>query len=446
MDVTADLVQELAGDPELKRISRIISLYISGHLGSDKVALFVNGPRGDLLERANALGTGKGFGTRTISGAESFIKWVCSEEPPAHLDNFFTAKTDVTLRDCGWMEEVINSGFSRVSALSVKGRTYGLVFYAGRKDGRPYDGHSRELLETILRVGSAAIAVSARYRSALARAKSRNRFSDMKERSVTRRSFELNTPLTVLKSALWSIDSVSAAEGLMIEMAKDAVRNLESRVSELANISELELEHSRVNLRKVDISNLVEEETRKFLPEIDEKAATVEFRDKIFKEIPADRAKMGIALSGILAYTIERVERGGTIEISVCSYETGPGKMEGREIDTWKFSEAGSADSASIDSIIESVERDGRETSRNESRQWIVIRVKGGSDEMSPLGSIPGILPCDGHESDGDMTTPDSGASISIAQKIVADHGGRLYFNKAAGDHFEHSIWLPYSE
>jgi len=445
LNISLDLFEKMTRGLDVERVAGILSMSLAGNLGLGRVAVFSLGLEENGFYRSFSLGTGPGFKPTFIDYVKGFVKWVEGRHPPAHLDNFFTSGAGVTVEECFWLEDFINEGFAHVSTLKAGGKVTALVFYGGRLSGSAFEGYSEELLRSLLRTGSAAMSAALIHRTAMARFREIERFASVKESNVTRNSFELNTPLTVLKSALWSIDSETAAEGLMVDMAKDALDDLEARINELASISELRRDGANMRLEVTDISSMIEEILRGMLPEIEEKRITVDFNERTPREIRLDSGKMRISVSAILSEAVKSIPRGGKMKVSVRGGESGPEQSEGAELDQWRRAAVPGVDLAFLDSV-------GKDEAAEEKRRpwqtpeiWLETRISTKAVK-GPLQDQLGSLLSEGASVEKTGSGLETGGDkILLALKIISDHGGRVFVRndlETEGE-WELSIWLP---
>ncbi len=458
LDISLDLFEKMTSRLDIERMAGILSMSMAGNLGLSRVAVFSLGLEEKGFDRAFSLGTGPGFKSGFIDYVEGFVKWADGAQPPVHLDNFFTSGAGVTVRECVWLEDFINAGFAHVSPLKSNGRVTALIFYGGRLDGSGFEGYSKELLRLLLRTGSAAMSAALVHRAAVVRFRRRERFAAVKESYVTRNAFEIKTPLTVLKSAIWSIDSESASEGLMVDMARDALKNLEDRINELADISELRRDGANMRIEKTEMSSLVEETLRDMIPEIEEKGITVDFNERTLREIPLDPAKIRISISSILSGAVKNIPRGGEMKVSVSVHDSGPAGSEGMEIDRWSRSAIPSGDMAFLDSVGKPGVPEGEGGPSESSAVWLETRIRARAGK-SPLPQPLHSLFSDGESSENQgFGFETDGDGISLALKIIYDHGGRVFIAERGArgvekmnvineleteGEWELSIWLP---
>ena len=443
-----ELSEVLMSTFDIRRMTRLFTMAMAGNLGISRVSLFVTSPGKEGLECIYSLGMGTKSDVELIKVSSAFVKWLSGESSPAYIDNIYTGKSAGLFGKEDWLEKIIRAGLAYVCPLDLGTKIPGLVFFSGRVDGKGFDKNGKELLNIFLRVGSAALKKALNFKAVSKFSSERNSFSVIRSKLINHRSFELNTPLTVLKSALWSMESIEVSEALMLDMARDAVKHLESGISELANISEIEFDETGLRLAMTDISAVVEEYLRKIIPEIEEKHISVIFSEKIYREIRIDRAKIKIAVGEIIDNAVRFLPEGGSLRISVAVYETGPNEMEGVELKCWdnrsgieNLLQQNDIDrrdeQVGISSILEKQLRDTTEGS------WIVLRVKDNGVGIPEKEIEKIVKPFCKASNSGDKNAGRMGVGLSISQKIISSHGGQLFCRSTEGEGTEFSIWIP---
>jgi signal transduction histidine kinase len=428
-----ELSERLMSTFDIRRMARFFSMSMAGNLGISRVSLFVASPGKEGLESVYSLGMGTKSDVESIKVSSAFVKWLNGETSPAYIDNIYKGKSAGLFGEEDWLEQIIRAGLAYVCPLDLGTSLPGLVFFSGRVDGKGFDKYGKELLNTFLRMGSAALKNALNFKTVSTFSSERNSFSVVRSKLINHRSFKLNTPLTVLKSALWSMESIEVSEALMLDMAKDAAKHLESGISELANISEIEFNETGLRLELTDISAVVEEYLRKVIPEIEEKNISVLFSGKIHREIRIDRAKIKIAVGEIIDNAVRFLPEGGNLRVSVAVYETGPNEMEGVELKCWE-------NRGGIDTLLPQNDIGRRD---EQAGSWIVLRVKDNGVGIPEREIEKIVQPFCKASNSGDKNAGRMGAGLSLSQKIISNHGGQLFCRSTEGEGTEFSIWIP---
>jgi signal transduction histidine kinase len=422
---------------------------LAGNLGVNKVSVFVTSHGKKQLECIYSLGVGIKLDIESINVNGTFFKWLKGEISPAPIDNIYTGKYAELLEKQDWLEKIVRAGFAYVCPLNFGTSLTGLLFFSGRVNGKGFDKYAKEVLNIFLRIGSMAFKNMFDFKSVIKASGERESFSVVKSKLMNHRSFELNTPLTVLKSTLWSIESDAVSEVLMLDMARDAVKYLEGGVSELAGISEINFDGIGLQLGRADISAIVEEYLQKTIPEIEEKHISVIFNEKIYREAMVDRVKIKIAVGEIIDNAVRFLSEGGNLEITVAVYETDPNEMmEGVELKCWD-------DGGNIDPLPKQKEMDKRSEQvefidilEKQLRDitvgsWIVLRIKDNGVGISEKEVEEIAQPFRKGSNSGNTGAARMGVGLSLAQKIISDHGGKLFCRSTEGKGTEFSLWIP---
>ena len=433
---------------DIRKAARILSMSMAGNFGIKKISVFMSLNGEEKLERVYSLGSGIKLGIESIQVSSVFARWLTEEKSPAHIDNIYTGKYAELLKKQDWLEKIVGNGFAYVCPLNFGTNTMGLVFFSGRVNGKSFDKYAVELLDMFLRICSVALKNAFNFKTVLKTSGEQANFLAVKSKLMNHHSFELNTPLTVLKSTLCSIESEAVSESLMLDMARDAVKYLECGINELANISEVEFDGTGLNLSLADISTIVEECLRKIIPEIEKKRISIIFNEKIYSEIRIDRAKIKIAVGEIINNAVRFLSEGGSLKITTAVYETGPDEMEGVELKCWDNNGSINAMPVQIDiekgnkrvelsSILEEQLRDITAGS------WMVLRIKddGAGIPEKEIGEI--AKPFRRGSNSVNTGTARMGVGLSLAQKIVSDQGGKLFCRSTEGKGTEFALWLP---
>ncbi|MBD3180229.1 MAG: hypothetical protein GF417_11975 [Candidatus Latescibacteria bacterium] len=417
LQMSLDFAAKFSSHSDIELISRKISISLSGNLGVEKVAVYTPDAGGKDQILRHELGRGMKGAPESLYAGSSFLRWLNTQEQPALIDSYFNAGVQVKEAEAGWLEDLIREGYSYLSPLDSGSEISGLAFFSGKVNGDNFKERDRELIRVISVIGAAALGTVSRRRPEQRAAPEELDFHRFKEDELARRSFELNTPLTVLKSTLWSVETGMTGEGLMIDMARDAVSNLQEKIGELAGISELRYSTSKLNLKKTDITAIMDDSLRKFIPEIEQKFSTVDYSEKMHREILVDPGKMELALTAVIKQVVEQVSPGGRIVLSTSFSEKPPGEREGVEMKVCSGSVGDGEDhNDSLD----------RELSEIGAGSWFIVRA--------------------GWEAGNDRSGLNAGQqppSLRIAFKIISDHGGRVYVNGFGQGDISLSIWLP---
>ena len=426
LETSLELARKMFSKPDTGRICRLLCMALSGRLGVEKSAVYLrSGEEGGFCLR-HELGRGKEPAPDIISPAGGFRRWLENREIPAYIDDYYRSRGGIGEGEAGWMEDLMKAGYNWAAPLRLEDEVSGLALLGGSEGKGQLKDPDPELLRVIVTIGSAAAAGAKSLSGAAFDNSDGIDFALFKEEDLARRSFELNTPLTVLKSTLWSVESGSAGEDLMIDMARDALISLQKQITELANIAELKFTGTELNLARTDISGLINDSLRKFIPEIEQKSVSVEYSEKIHREVMADQGKMELAFSAVMEKLVRELKPSGRLEIINSVSNTGPQREEGTEIRGW--------DNQLMNGTREDEDPLDRELADIGTGSWITVRILAETGRPDFLEAL---------ESGEDFSAEAEDGSLRIAQKIIADHGGRLFISETAGGRSVISMWLP---
>ncbi len=240
----------------------------------------------------------------------------------------------------------------------------------------------------------------------------------------------ISSPLTVLKSALWSLEPDQADEGVLVDMAKDALARLEGKVEYLLSLNDIQLNRTDFRFEQAELASIVEDVLREIIPELEEKQVHVIVDDRArFRKAFIDVRKIKIVVRSILDNAVSSVGRGGNIKIAIWISESPPGREGGVAIGGRSASgaEAGTR-------------------SRNpgiEGAPYLVVSVKDDGIGI-PASEIPILSePFTMASNSSNRNVKGLGIGLSVSQKVIAGHGGRILCKSELGLGAEFSIWLP---
>jgi len=426
LETSLELAAKLFSASGISTICRLICMSVSGRVGVEKVSVYRLKAESALLSLEHHLGAGREKLPDSLESTGRFLRWLNDREAPAHIDDYYRAEGKMEEMEAEWLEQIIRAGFSHVAALESEEELRGLIFLSGKISGEEFGENDRELIRIISSVGSAA-AGTAGHGEASEPSPAIIEFSRFKQEELARRACQLDTPLTVLKSTLWSIETGMTGEGLMIDMARDAVRNLEKRINELNSISELKFGDSDLRIERADISGIIDDSLRKLIPEIEQKFASVNYDERILREVMVDPGKMEIAFTSIFEQLVEYLPPAGSIEIIASVSETGPGSAEGIELSGWRTGDNdGDGGEDALDRQLDDIA----------GGSWIRVDII--SDTMEQAGGVIGRV----HETD---SAKEEMPPLKISHKIISDHGGKAFLKDVEKRKVRVSVWLPAS-
>lgn len=441
------LIEKIGTTLDLRTIVRLFLLTLMGQLRVRRVALYLVSSDGKYFEVHHTLGIGLQALPEAVGAGDAFVRWVKAVDGAQHIDSFFSnaggGAPEGTTRFLG---DLVECGFAYVFPLTDRDGLLGVVFCSGRVTGEGFSRFDNELLRMLAKVASMTIRNAVLYRAAIRSKNELEKFSDIKKEFINHTSHELRTPITVLKSALWSIEPGEIEEDILIDMSKDAVLRMQSKIEQLLSLNDIELNATSFDLVPTDVASLLEDCLREIIPEVEEKQVTVDFIDRTgCREIMVDASKMKLVFRSIIDNAVKFVERGGEISVAAEITEIPPGEVDGIEIRDWAGGAGGDMPYSLVgDSAENSV--DAALCPAGDSNMtrgvYLVTRVRDNGIGI-PAGEIANLAEPFARASNSPMKNVSGlGIGLSVAQKIIAGHGGKLFCRSEEGEGAEFSIWL----
>lgn len=448
---TSEALLRLAGNLcatfDIARIEKLFLMTFTGQLGLKKAAIYRTSPGGGEFRFGYELGAGPAPLPPAISRRSPFARWLERENGAVFIDRYSAGLPNPSEIDTKLLSDIGRGGFSHAFALGNPGDRLGILFFGGKADGRALTDSDREFAAGIVRIAEIAIKNALEYQKDEREIRKSEEFARVRREVILGNAEEIRTPLAVMKSSLWSLDPDDAANGLLVGMARDAMRRMESKLEQLLSICEIGARETPLALEKADAASLVEDTMREFIPELEEKCITVTINDGTSgTNIFMDPSKMGIVLRMIVENSIRAVERGGRIEINTLLSLEGPGPEDGVELSPWD-GEVVSPDvegeesfpgCAALDALSREIE------SHNKNRgPFLVFRIRDDGAGI-PRGEIAGLSLPFRKGSNGErewLGRP--GTGLTVAQNIVSGHGGKILCESREGSGAAFSVWLP---
>lgn len=442
-DALFGLFEKLGATLNVSKIVRLFLLTLMGQLKLGKAALYLVLPDGSRLEAFHSIGTGKKDRLPAVEKHSAFIGWLKDAGGPVPIDDFFRDLGGSAAEEDGWVSDFIEGGFSYAFPMENQEELMGVLFYSGPVTRGGFSDFENELLRILATVASISIKNAWLYQTELQSKVELERFSEVKKEFINHTSHELRTPLTVLKSALWSIEVEEVQEGILVEMSKDAVLRLQRVVECLLSLNDLQLNKTDLNMVETEVSTILEESLQEVIPELEGKCIQVTMDDRArFRKVNVDASKIKIVLRSILDNAVNFVDRGGNINVGSYISDRGPGGEDGREIKGWcpKHEEpAGGCLLGERDAV-----RSGRGVIGGSGcGPYLVISVKDDGIGMPPDEMETIAEPFKRASNSSIRNVRGLGIGLSVSQKIVACHGGRLFCRSAESRGSEFTIWLP---
>ncbi len=450
-DALFRLFEKLGTTFDVKKIVRLFLMTLMGQLKLKRVSLYLVLPGKNAMELYHSLGCGNPEKLPNMRTDAAIVRWLKMCEGPTKLDDFFIT-ADATKDD---EEELMSlfrrEGFLYAITLTDQEDLVGVLFYSGQVTGEDFNDFENELLKLLVRVATITIKNAWLYQMAVLSKLELEKFTQVKKEFISHTSHELRTPLTVLKSALWSIEPDEIEGGVMVNMARDAVLRLQNKIEYLLSLNDIELNKMHFNMELTDVTSLFEDTLREVIPELEEKGIKVNFDDRTYlRKVRMDAGKIKVVLQSIIDNAIDSVDMGGHIDISASLSDAGPRKDEGIEIGDWDRSyderfESGlltgvTEGASDVDECVEVTFQRGIDFS------YLVIRIKDDGIGIPPEEINTLSEPFRRASNSVLKNVKGLGIGLSVSQKIVAGHGGKIFCRSAEGEGAEFAIWLPVNE
>lgn len=446
------LIERLGTTFDANQIVRLFLMTLMGQLRLKKTALYLVNQRKKRLEMYHSLGVKQQASMPPVDSDTVFRRWIKELDGPSHLDDFPKTSAGAVDEKEAAFAYLIGEGFSYVHALKDQDELLGVLFFSGKVTGDGFTEFDKELLQTLAKVATVTIKNALLYHATLQSKRDIEKFSTVKKEFINHTSHELRTPLTVLRSTLWSIESDDVSDGVMIDMAKDAVLRLQSKIEYLLSLNDIELNKTVFNMGLVEISSLLEDCLREVIPELEEKQIKVTVDDQArFRTIMADAPKIKIVLRSIIDNAVNFVDRGGNITITTAVSNEEPDEKGAVEIG--KVPVTLGENLCSILAPEDDDERNQLESEyeaigirRMSDSSYLVVRIVDDgigipADEIMTL-TEPFTVASNSTMRD----VKGLGIGLSVSHKIITGHGGRLFCRSTEGEGAEFSIWLPLYE
>ena len=451
-DALFRLFEKLGTTFDVKKIVRLFLMTLMGQLKVKRVSLYLILPGKNVMELYHSIGCGNPEKLPNMRTDAAIVRWLQTCEDPIRLDDFFMTADSTTDGEKELLGLFRQEGFSYAITLTDQEDLVGVLLYSGQVTGEDFNDFENELLKLLVRVATITIKNAWLYQMAVLSKLELEKFTQVKKEFISHTSHELRTPLTVLKSALWSIEPDEVGGGVMVDMAKDAVLRLQNKVQYLLSLNDIELNKMHFNMELTDVTSLFEDTLREVIPELEEKSIKVNFDDRTyFRKVRIDAGKIKVVLQSIIGNAIDSIDRGGNIDISASLSDADPTEDEGIEIGDWDRSyderfESGLFTSATeeasgVDACVE-----GTSFQRGIDSSYLVVRIKDDGIGIPPEEIKTLSEPFKRASNSVLRNVKGLGIGLSVSQKIIVGHGGKIFCSSTEGEGAEFSIWLPVNE
>jgi signal transduction histidine kinase len=451
-DAIFRLLEKIGTTMEVRKIVQLFLMTLMGQLGLRKTVCYLVHPERKLLRNFHSLGVAEKDSLASFDMDGAFFGWLESLDAPEHIDSYFTCSSAHAEAEENAVATLVDSGFAYAYPLKDQDSMSGALFYGGKITGKGFDEFENELLKMLAGVATITIKNAWLYQMTLFSKLELEKFAEVKKEFINHTSHELRTPLTVLKSALWSIEPGEVDDNIMVDMAKDALLSLQNVVDYLLSLNEIELNKTDLRMMPTDVSSIIEDCLREMLPELEEKAIKVSVDDRVrFKKVMIDPSKLKIVLRNMLDNALDSVDEGGKILVETNLSDEGPGGEEGVEIGDWylSFEErfgGGLFIDADGDSALFGPKDDQRSFRRSREENYLIIRIQDDGIGIPPDEIRSLAEPFRRATNSTVKNVKGLGIGLSVSQKIVAGHGGKIFCRSGAGKGAQFSIWIPMTE
>lgn len=446
------LLEKIGTTMDVKKITQLFLMTVMGQLGLKRAACYLVHPERKLLMGFHFLGVADKDSLATFDMDGAFAGWLEALEGPEHIDRFFARLNEHANNEEDAVTTLVDRGFAYAYPLKDQDGMRGAIFYSAKITGHGFDEFENELLKMLAGVATITIKNAWLYQMTLHSKLELEKFAEVKKEFISHTSHELRTPLTVLKSALWSIEPGEVDDNIMVDMAKDAVQSLQTVVDYLLSLNEIELNKTDLRMMPTDVSSIIEDCMREMLPELEEKAVRVTVDDKVrFKKVMIDPSKVKIVLRSMLDNALDSVKEGGSIRVETALYDEDPGEDEGVEIGDWYQSfEERFGGGLFLDTDRESLpygqDDDEPAFRRTRGEHYFVIRIQDDGIGIPPEEIKSLAEPFRRATNSTVKNVKGLGIGLSVSQKIVAGHGGKIFCRSVERKGAQFSIWIPMSE
>lgn len=442
------LFEKIGTSFEIERIVKLFLMTVAGQLGLKRTAMYMTAENPARFELCRAFGTGSTPPPGEIGGSSPFVQWLRRKGVRAFIDDYFRSAGDVPSEDMEFLSGMTELELSHACPVESGGEFLGLLFFSGKAGGGGFSDSDGEFIDMLVKVAAITIRNASVYRAASVFRERTEVFARVKRDLLLRNADEMRTPLSVLKSTLWSLDTEDAGGGILVDMSRDAVTRMESRLEQLHALCEVDIEGTQLAMERTDIASLVEECMREFIPELEEKSITVRISDDTGgRELYIDPSKIRIVLRNIVDNAVRSVERGGLIEVNTCMRLSGPDESDGVELGRWYRGflhrpEGCAAGSGEEYPVLDAISRE-ISFERSDDSSYLEISVTDNGCGIPPeqMGKLSGPIEMIDEGEKGAEERLEAGLSLVAA--IITEHGGRLFCRSERGEGSRFAVWLP---
>ncbi|MBU8921682.1 MAG: hypothetical protein KOO63_07660 [Bacteroidales bacterium] len=443
------LYERLGATFDIDLISRLLLMTLSGQLGLEAVSIYLAAPDRTIFGLTHSLGTGSVKLPDSINAMSGFVRWLRSENGLVFIDRYYSSGEKPGVDEIEVLTDLEKAGFSFASFIENDGEDLGVLFFSSRTGSRGFDEFDKECLRMFMRVGAITIKNALRFHQSERYRESGEQFAKVKSEYMGENSVHLKTSLSVLKSSLWSIESDGPGNAIMVDMARDAVVRMESSLNSFLALVDAGIEDTPLDLERTDLSSVIEDCLREYIPELEEKSVTVRMKDGLAgRGVFLDPSRIMVVLRNMVDNALQAVGRGGQIAVNTRIVESGPLLEDGIQLQDWNLCEGDtprreSAERSQDEFVqLESISEEiSFQRSIEQSYAVISIEDNGIGIPESEIGTLSMPFQKIHCPLEGDSGRP--GIGLSVAQNIVAGHGGMILCRSEVGKGSTFSVWIP---
>lgn len=419
-------------------IDRFAGILVS-RIGYEKVAVYLSRCGKDVMEPYAAYGD-ESVDLPALYIALPSVEWLSDRDNFVDMDDFPGSGEGVREASSG-LESLAGRGYVSAMTINIEDEIAGAVLLGEIKDGELSEPDS-DLIEILSRVSSIIVRTLWMNMETEYSKMELERFSNVKKRFIGHTSHELRTPLTVIKSAVDSIEGRETDQELL-SMTRDAVEDLQNIVEMLLSYNDIELREDAFDIVLTDATSVVKDCIRELARDFEENNVTMSIDNRAGRVlVMMDRSKIKLVFKSLIENALNYVEENGRVEIEILISQEDP-MEEGIELkDCCPGLEAESRELPALRKEAHGTagEEDYPDTGKG---SYFVCRIGDngiGIPEKeirfmsepfrmasnSPLSGVRGL-----------------GMGLTISQRIISGHGGRLFCSSGEGKGSKFSVWLP---
>jgi signal transduction histidine kinase len=147
----------------------------------------------------------------------------------------------------------------------------------------------------------------------------------LKDEFVSLASHELRTPMTIIKSYLWmmldknNVSALSEKQRMYIDRAYTSTQRLINLVNDMLNVSRIESGRFTINMKPVDLGELIGTSYSEILPRAHEQKINLEFARplQVLPKVLADPERVEQILINLIGNSLKFTSENGVIKIAI---------------------------------------------------------------------------------------------------------------------------------